>query len=675
MGYDKFFFFISKNFTNKCYDTIYTTHKNNIITKNLFFDINYIIYKCIYDIENDINNIIKNILAIEYTDINIIKSNINEIYKNNHYLNIIEFSLNYNIFINNINLKINDLIYIKIFDYIYNTINNIYNIKYIESIHIFFDGIPSYSKILEQRKRRLKNFLISQYKKNNMINVNDYKYEDINIIYNYKKYINKIFSFNKNYGPKSKFLLNLSLYLKIKLEEYFKKVHIYDGLEYGEADFKILKELSKYKDVYIHSCDSDFLYFIILYYLKYNNNYKFIKYNNNNSYDIFKSKNIVNLIINKYKSINNIIDEININFIYDFLFLIQLFGNDIIPEVFELGIHINIKIYFVTHYILYKNNDFIINLNDNHIINYNNLSKWLSLLNNINLFSMKYLTKYFKLPYNFILCICQDLKYNVNQFINKLVIPYLNGNVNILNEINIDQKNKEYIQKCFTYIFDKTNKNDFGLTRKNISYEYSNDNYDTFYNLIKNNAIKYVYEKLNYDFIKKLNPKNCYKEYINYTNKSDIYNFFLVLTKQTEILFDINKYNPCNLFYCSSFYGPNINYIINYINKNDMSIFFNRQNNNNIYFNKLNHHIFITPYLYNSQYLSFFKNNYIKNILNILNFQVKGIIYDNNFILRDIDPILYLNTINTIINMFKIHNIIKLYKNNNLIYYNVTTKK
>ena len=484
-----------------------------------------------------------------------------------------------------------------------------------------------------------------------------------------------MFSFDKNYGPKSKFLLNLGLYLKVKLEEYFPKVYIYDGLEYGEADFKILRELPKYKDVYIHSCDSDFLYFIILYYLKYNNNYKFIKYNNNNSYDIFSAKNIVNLIIDKYKSINNINENCNINFIYDFLFIIQMFGNDIIPEVFELGVHINIKIYFVTHYILYKNNEFIININDNHIINYLNLAKWLSLLNNINLFSIKYLTKYFKLPYNLILIICQDLKYNVNQFVNKLVIPYLNGNTEILNDINIDTKDKEYIQNCFTYIFDKTNKNDFGLMRKSNNYEYSDDNYQFYYNLVTINGISDIDSKLNFDFIENLNPKNCYKEYINYTNKSDIYNFFLVLTKQTEILFDINKYNPCNFFYCSSLYGPNINTIIDYINTHNMDIFFNKTINNDIYFTKLNHHIFITPYLYNSKYLSFFKNNYIQNILNILNVQLKGVIYDENFLLRDINPILYLTTINNIINMFEMNNIMKLYKNNNLINYNVTATK
>ena len=81
-------------------------------------------------------------------------------------------------------------------------------------------------------------------------------------------------------------------------------------------------------DISIHSCDSDFLYFIILYQLKNENNYlnlNLIKYCNN-SYNLYNGKNLIELFLNKYKNDNKIINNlINLNFLYDILFIIQMF--------------------------------------------------------------------------------------------------------------------------------------------------------------------------------------------------------------------------------------------------------------------------------------------------------------------------------------------------------------
>jgi hypothetical protein len=53
--------------------------------------------------------------------------------------------------------------------YIYNSINHhimtTHPIHFIKSINIFYDGIPTYSKILEQRRRRMKNYLDSKNRK------------------------------------------------------------------------------------------------------------------------------------------------------------------------------------------------------------------------------------------------------------------------------------------------------------------------------------------------------------------------------------------------------------------------------------------------------------------------------------------------------------------------------
>ena len=53
--------------------------------------------------------------------------------------------------------------------HIYNSINhhiiNTHPIQFIKTINMFFDGIPTYSKIIEQRRRRIKSFLDSKNRK------------------------------------------------------------------------------------------------------------------------------------------------------------------------------------------------------------------------------------------------------------------------------------------------------------------------------------------------------------------------------------------------------------------------------------------------------------------------------------------------------------------------------
>ena len=78
--------------------------------------------------------------------------------------------------------------------------------------------------------------------------------------------------------------------------------------------------------------------------------------------------------------------------------------------------------------------------------------------------------------------------------------------------------------------------------------------------------------------------------------------------------------------------------------------------------------MFITPYLNNSDYLKDLRNiPHLDNILNILDFSIKGIWYnyDDNkdFILKDINPEEYLKNYQIIITFFNSN-----FKN--LIYYN-----
>jgi hypothetical protein len=115
----------------------------------------------------------------------------------------------------------------KIINVLTKNIENIHYIPFIQSISIFFDGIPSLSKVIEQRKRRIKNHLESSKKKelfkkyfdtlkNNNKNVFEnlskkYIETEHNIWFYYFKWIKNRFSIDKSFGPSSKFIEKLDI--------------------------------------------------------------------------------------------------------------------------------------------------------------------------------------------------------------------------------------------------------------------------------------------------------------------------------------------------------------------------------------------------------------------------------------------------------------------------------
>jgi hypothetical protein len=700
MGYDKLTSFIIKNLSNKCFDNLYVDKniEGSLLSKHIYFDMNFIVYNCIKKIENDINYIIKYVCASEYIDYDLIIKNIkmmNDFSKYNKYLNIEEILKyrNINKIINFIKKtiidKLNNILYILVLDKLIFILNNIHKIEFVKYINIFFDGIPSYSKMLEQRKRRMKSYLDSIKKKDiyetKFNNIENYIINENGTIYNYFKYIENMFTIEKNFGPLSKLFINLSLYLKYKLDIIYpnKNVYINNGSINGEADYKILKHIENNKilgDISIHSCDSDFLFFIILYQLKskniHNYNYNFIKHSDNN-YTLFNGINIINLIYDKYKYINQINNDnfyIKNNFIYDLLFIIQLFGNDIYPDNYEISGIISMDIYFKAHYHNFKENKFIVNLNNNDIINFNNLKLFLTNLIKCNLFTINILIRNFKMPYNLVMIVVNDLKYDINNFITKLVIPYLKYtknndideddirykytkcNINPIDELKVSSYIKNEIEKYFENLFDYSNLDSFGLCKKEPYYEFNDNPFQTLYNSIQldlyKNDSKYCDDLI-----------NSYNNYLEDTKNVDINNYFNVMINYIYTIFkNYNNYNPKNKIYCKTIKSPSIQSIINFINNEN----YTKETclyNNKIYFDDFTHNIFITPYLLNSVYINN-KNSIIYHILNILNYQIDGLFYTSDkYTPRNIDPDEYLIKINKLINFIYNSNFYKLYLN------------
>lgn len=692
MGYDKLISFISKNLTYKSYEEIIPIKdiEGHLISKHIYFDINFIIYKCINDVENDLNMIIKILCSSNYIDHNIINKkltdlfdilNLNSIININDIIKINQLSKKLTYFKSVINEIINIILYDKILKFILLTLNSINNSYFIKYINIFFDGIPTFSKMLEQRKRRCVNYLNSINKKkiyNEYFSDNEtYIIEDEDLIYDYFYYIKNTYNVNKNFGPESKFLYDLSEYLKNKLSILKNTIVIIDnGLNEGEADIKIISDIENKKikgDICIYSCDSDFLYFSILYKLKNFNKYvniDYIKYNYN-TFNHYNANNLINLFISKYKDINYInTEQINNNFLFDMLFIIQFFGNDYIPDNFEISGDISLNIYFKAHYENYKNNKFIIDINNSNPINYDNLLFYFENLNKYNLFTYNILIKNFKIPFKIINILVIDLKLNINEIISKILIPIKNNKITkIVSELKINDKSKGELINFLSTI--SNNDHNHGLIELQNMFECSDLNIQNIYKFIvcqsNNITNNIIYKQFNYT-----NLFDCYKEYLKYCKNIDIDNYFKVIDYQTKYLFyDIKYFNNNIHIYYKNNIAPSLSQIINFLKyNNNININNNYQIGN--HFDKFTHNLLITPYLLNSdKFINEYTFEYTQHVLQLMNNNIDNIFDINNINLRNIDPEQYLYFINHYIEFFKSDIINEIYKKHyNLINYN-----
>ena len=171
MGYEKLLSFFTKNLSTNIVEELY--NKPIVVANHIYFDMNFLLYNSIDNIENDINNINMLIFALPYTDIDIIQIKLKQIFNSYHWKKALQDS-NVNIFDimdgNNIDeifinfdkiikTHVNDILYWNVLHVLINTINMNHVIQFVQSINLFFDGIPTYGKILEQRRRRMKNYV------------------------------------------------------------------------------------------------------------------------------------------------------------------------------------------------------------------------------------------------------------------------------------------------------------------------------------------------------------------------------------------------------------------------------------------------------------------------------------------------------------------------------------
>jgi hypothetical protein len=681
MGLDRFTNFLLKSINNEGIEEININDDDNynikkIIANHIIFDIHFLIYQEILEIENEINDIIKIILSLSSNYDNLLENLINIILNQPHWklyylenifddvneTEIIKNFLNYLVHKDDNNLSILELI---IFEKILNTIvkyiNNIHYIDIIQNISIFFDGIPSFSKIIEQRKRRIKNYLESNEKKqlyklyfdnlysnncklidklifnfNKYINI-DEKYN--NLTFDYLKWIKYKYNVNKSFGPASNFMKRLEIFLDVKLKLIFNKIKIYinSSNENGEADIKIFKFIALNEQIYdycIHTTDSDFIHQILIQQIYYNiinkdlslNVIKYIKNTNLYYIQIIDAIVIIKQILYLYSIINNI-ETNNYKIIWDLCLIFYLFGNDHLVSSIELGPELGLDFYLKCHYnALNKNN--IINLKKNQImIDIYQLSNFLIEINKTNSINITkiILQRYFKININFIIYLTENLKLNYYEILDilKHYIIYKSKQLSLeeLNKLDEDDlrkklNNEDYdkikINKILNNIllFDENISFDeiqyMGLFLYNKPYNMTNDNYSDLYNIIQDKATNNIYKLYPeyYDHI----DLNEHLNLLNKLNNNElVFDTHLYIKKLYHLIItqfgDMKEYYSDNITYYDCNNAPTIKDIINNISSLSNKLLLKEIKNNNIsnhlYINNINHHLLISPFIFN----------------------------------------------------------------------------
>lgn len=667
MGIDRFANFISKSINNNGIDEININDNiRKIISNHIIFDINFLIYQEIIEIENEINDIIKIILTLPFStnSDDFLEKIITMIFIQPHWIkyyssteldkifdgyNEEDIIQNFISHITNTDNKNNiSIIELVIFEKINLTIiNNIDKIhinSFIQSLLIFFDGIPSISKVIEQRKRRIKNNLETLERKRLFKNYFD-KLDTTNqnlldnlsrvyinknvsdnlLLFDYFKWLKNRFTINKSFGPSSKFIKNLESFTNKKMSSVFPKIKIYinSAQENGESDLKIFKFISENNlssffngDYCIHTTDSDLIHQILVqqtYYKIINKDInlsviKYLKnYNSTEYIQIIDASIIIKHILELYNTINHI-KTINYKIIWDLCLIFYFFGNDHLPTSYEIGPELGLDYYIRNHYESLEKKTIVNLKNGNITVDFNNLLLYLYKFkeNNDSNITRIILQRFFKINNQLINIFIDKLKFNFNQILNFLKIFIINRAIQ-LSETEFNELDEDDLRK---------------IHYKNIDNPELYNNF-TISNLDNNNIkiikdnIKLIEKNIDYYEIEFMGLM-LYKKpiYTSINQYQDIYNFILDKTNQNLT----NNYPK---------YYEYININVHLHNIHNITI---DNFNSNDYIKKLFHNI-ITQFGnmkdYHTNNLTFYKYTNIPPINELINY-LEIISKDNN---------------------------------------------
>ena len=208
-------------------------------------------------------------------------------------------------------------------------------------VYIALDGVPSISKILEQKKRSFIGDLIEELVKKSPLP----------------------FKFNKSLiKPGTKFMRKISDYLNN--DKFETEMIISDTDDSGEGEFKIINYIykNKIKDFVIYSPDADL---IVLTMIAWSNNtkskIKILRFDQNTEIlNVIHINTLINYLIFYFKE--RIKNKIEIyKYIKDISFIFTVFGNDFIPRINEINVSMDLYLLLDAYIINYVDNGYILN--------------------------------------------------------------------------------------------------------------------------------------------------------------------------------------------------------------------------------------------------------------------------------------------------------------------------
>lgn len=513
MGIERFFSSIednnitnlNKSFTNKL--------ESPINCKQFYIDFNSIIHVSSYHVLSAVNYVLYQIISgnTNSDKVKNICSNFNIKLSNTAK----EFSDKFTV------EKLDEIIINTVIINVISIIESYINTNVIEDIYIAIDGVPTKSKIMEQKKRRYMGAIMASIRNKLFIkHKNDLKSD----IYRFKYETLKIMWTKNSISPGTLFMERINKELKSK--EFKKKIfnmcknlksYECSGYDiYGEGEKKIVNKLMKNKrdSCVIYSPDSDVTLLALLLNNNGINDLKLLRHNQQkgnhdivdidilgeNIYNYIKSK--IKFTINKY----NIIDDI--------VFALTVFGNDFLPKIESFNVKYDFNL-IIDRYINVLNQTkkyIIIKKGNIKIIDQKNFINFIKLIQIDEGGNLK--KAYISSNYNNYNKLKRILNATYENFIEKMT--YILDNIR---EINKDIKNKTYnefyekwvkkdelinILKQLTHFKENVLKNYYEFYKKNKSYPlikvnlypYTKKSSNTFHSENINNSVKYLGENV-----------------------------------------------------------------------------------------------------------------------------------------------------------------------------------
>jgi len=336
-------------------------------------------------------------------------------------------------------------------EYIFYILNSFMFVDKIEIIYIAIDGVPAYSKVIEQKRRRMMRFLegkiikrikekmgIKGYTYNGIVNRKRLEYDNYVVELNlselvpYSNLMDLITSFLKSEEFRNK-LTNLCKNLKIY------KVSGND--EFGEGERKIIHyALTKRKEgkYMLLSPDGDVILLSLLLQNKIpDSSIKIIRVEFIDDSLIFNFINCLELKKNITSYIRKKVSDLDeIKIINDVVLLDSFFGNDFVPRIETINVRTSFNSILDIYSEYKKDNGYIIN---NGKINWKHMTSILGLFNKLeDIFAADvYMSKHYK---NYIY-LMDVFKCSSNTFIKKF--NEINDKVNTISKLTPYQQENE----------------------------------------------------------------------------------------------------------------------------------------------------------------------------------------------------------------------------------------